>query len=107
MDEANDWYTHVGLVEYVEEAGTISVLSYIDGEVSRLIMNLDNPSDLEVDGVAHNTRLREPSDDDPPYSEYLAGELFAGFASLLGNRTEVVVLDSWDPGMSTTLTASR
>ena len=102
----NDWYAHVGIVESVDSAGTISVLSYLDGEVSRIYMNLEHASDIELDGTRINSELRAARESDPEYTRYLAGELFAGFGSLLGSRTEVVVLDSWSPD-STSMTASR
>jgi len=97
----NDWYTHVGLVESVDEAGTIGVLGYVDGRVARVWMNLDHPETDTRDGGELNTRLRARTSGDPEWTQYLAGELFAGFGSLLGNRTEVMVIDDWQPGSTT------
>lgn len=89
----NDWYSHVGIVESVDEQGTISLLSYLGGKVGRTYMNLESPALAERSGKTLNTRMKAESTG----SEFLAGKLFAGFASLLGNRTEVVVLDEWQP----------
>ena len=89
----NDWYSHVGIVESVDEQGTIALLSYLGGKVGRTYMNLESPALAERAGKPLNTRMKAESTG----SEFLAGKLFAGFASLLGNRTEVVVLDEWQP----------
>lgn len=89
----NDWYSHVGIVESVDEQGTIALLSYLGGKVGRTFMNLESPALAERAGKTLNTRMKAESTG----SEFLAGKLFAGFASLLGNRTEVVVLDEWQP----------
>jgi hypothetical protein len=89
----NDWYSHVGIVESVDEQGTIALLSYLGGKVGRTYMNLESPALAERSGKPLNTRMKAESSG----SEFLAGKLFAGFASLLGNRTEVVVLDEWQP----------
>lgn len=89
----NDWYSHVGIVESVDEQGTISLLSYLGGKVGRTYMNLESPAVGDRNGKTLNTRMKAESQG----TEFLAGKLFAGFASLLGNRTEVVVLDDWQP----------
>jgi surface antigen len=101
----NDWYTHVALVESVAADGTITLLSYLGGKVDRSFMNLEAPTLASREGSVVNSRLRRESDRDPAYTEYLAGKLFAGFGSLLGNRSEVIVLDDWKP--STSQSASR
>jgi hypothetical protein len=96
----NDWYTHVGLVEAVDTAGNIDVLSYLDGQVSRTRMNLERADvAMDGDGAIVNTTMRRPNNDDPAYTQYLASELFAGFGSLLGEATEFLVIDNWQPGM--------
>ncbi|MBN1945271.1 MAG: hypothetical protein JW797_06310 [Bradymonadales bacterium] len=98
---ANDWYTHIGVVESVDEQGNISVLSYLDRRVSRTYLNLEQPAATQNDGGrAINTAMRLPSPSDPPYTQYLASELFAGFGSLLGERNEFLVIDNWRPGMN-------
>lgn len=94
----NDWYTHTGIVEDVAPNGTIAVLSYVDGQVVRTFMNLENPALETLDGQTANTVMRRRSASDPEHTVYLAGQMFAGFAGLLGNRSEVTVLDRWQPG---------
>lgn len=103
----NDWYTHVGIVESVDASNTVTVLSFVDDSVTRLTMNLDRPDDATDGGVDVNSTLREPSRDDTPHTQYLAGQLFAGFGSLLGERTQVIVLDDWNPSSSPSLQARR
>ena len=98
---ANDWYTHVGLVEAVDEQGNIDILSYMDERVSRTHLNLEQPNQARSDeGDVINTSMRQRMDSDPAYTQYLSSELFAGFANLLGDRTEFLVVDNWQPGMS-------
>jgi len=97
----NDWYTHVGVVESVDDAGNISVLSYLDHRVSRTYLNLETPDLTRTDdGQLVNTAMRRQNENDPPYTQYLASELFAGFGSLLGDRNEFLVIDNWRPGMN-------
>jgi len=93
----NDWYTHIGIVEDVDSAGTVSVLSFISGAVSRTHLNLDAPSTERESGRTLNSTMRQATRQDPPNTQVLAGELFAGFGSLLGNRSEVYVIDQWRP----------
>ncbi len=95
----NDWYTHAGLVEGVDEDGTIYVLSYWDGKVQSFPINLEHPriGTDDRNKKVWNTVLRNKADDDPAFTQYLGGELFAGFGSLLGERTELVVVDDWKP----------
>lgn len=97
---ANDWYTHLGVVESVDQDGNISILSYLDDRVSRTHLNLERPGDARADDAVINTAMRQRRPGDPPYTQYLASELFAGFGSLLGERTEFLVIDNWQPGMS-------
>ncbi len=97
----NDWYTHVGMVEGVEEDGTIHVLSFLGGKVDSFPINLEHPrlASDESTGKMWNHPLRQQLDTDPPFTQYLGGELFAGFGSMLGDRTELIVIDNWTPGM--------
>lgn len=97
----NDWYTHIGVVESVDNDGDIFVLSYLDGQVARTHLNLESPNaSTDDDGDVINTVMRRRSENDPPYTQYLASELCAGFGSLLGERTEFLVIDNWQPGMN-------
>ncbi len=95
----NDWYTFVGLVERVRNSGTVSILGYRDGEVRSYKMNLEQPDSRRSGGQTVNSKLRQKSSDDPPFTRYLAGQLFAGYCSLLGDRSELLVVDNWQPGM--------
>lgn len=95
----NDWYTFVGLVERVRNSGTVSILGYRDGEVRSYKMNLEQPDSHRSGGQTVNSKLRQKSSDDPPFTRYLAGQLFAGYCSLLGDRSELLVVDNWQPGM--------
>ena len=102
----NDWYSHMGVVEGVDDDGTIAILSYMDERVTRSYMNLETPQ-LTSDeaGMTVNSEMRAAYPDDPAYTQYLSSDLFAGFGNLLGDRPEFVVIDNWEPGMN--LTASR
>jgi len=96
----NDWYTYVALVEGVDGSGTVTLLGYRGGEVRKFRMNLSNPDDRTSDGGdVVNTELRPEQSDDPPYTQHLAGQLFAGYCALLGDRSELLVVDNWQPGM--------
>lgn len=93
----NDWYTHVAVVEEVHRNGTIVMLSFRSGRVVRDAMNLEHKHERELNGQVVNAQLRAQSRQDADYTQYLAGELFAGFGSALGDIRDVVVLDSWSP----------
>jgi hypothetical protein len=94
----NDWYTHVGMVEAVDDKGNVHVLSYKDGKVTSFAINLEHPRKSSGDGIV-NVQLRPRAAGDADFTQYLGGELFAGFGNLLGERTELVVIDNWVPGM--------
>ena len=94
----NDWYTHVGLVESTRN-GVVSVLSYRQGSVQSFRMSLEHAAKQRHDGRVVNARIRPEQSDDPPYTQYLAGQLFAGYCGLLGDVSELVVIDNWQPGM--------
>lgn len=91
----NDWFTLVGLVEEVRDDGGMTFLAYVDGAVQRLHLHLERPGSEREGGRVLNSPLRanaRPSDE-----HRLASELFAGFASLFGDREEIHVLDHWTP----------
>jgi hypothetical protein len=95
----NDWYTHVALVES-RDGATVSLLGYRGGEVQRFAMNLESPNAKhDRHGHVTNSQMRPRRDDDPPFTQYLAGQLFAGTCSVLGDRDQLVVVDNWQPGM--------
>lgn len=85
----DDGLSHVAVVIEVRDDGTI-LMGH--GGTSRgrttLRMNLDHPDEREdSSGEVLNDWLRVKRDSDPPGTEYLAGELWRGFASF-GNVAE-------------------
>lgn len=93
----NDWYVHVGVIESTSKNGTIAILSYRAGAVTRDYMNLKHAHDAKIDGQRVNSTLRTKQKNDPAYTQYLAAELFAGFGSILGDRNQVRVMNAWKP----------
>lgn len=80
----NDWYTLGGVVEGVAPDGTVTVIVPDAGEICRRVMNPAKP-DVYRDGASGpvvNDILRPKRLDDAPATQYLAGTLFAGFATL-------------------------
>jgi hypothetical protein len=92
----NDWYTHVAIVDEVRTGGTVELLSFGVEKVSRAFLNLETPDDASEET---NTRLRSPANDDAPFTQYYAGQLFAGFCSLLDDKKDFISVDNWQPGM--------
>jgi len=97
----NDWYTHVGVVEGVDDDGTIHLLSFFSGRVQSSVVNLEHPEFERNDasGKLWNSPLRDKVKGEPAFTQHLASELFAGFGNVLGDRTEFIVIDNWVPGM--------
>jgi hypothetical protein len=95
----NDWYTHVGMVQLVGDDATAEVVAWHDGAVRVHTINLERPEVAEDSGNVINSRLREPGNDDAPFTQYYAGQLFAGFCGLLGEKDEFVLVENWQPGM--------
>lgn len=94
----NDWYTLVGIVEAVRPTGTVDFLAYHQGQVDRFHLNVDNPGIRHLNGnQTANSQLRKESKDDAPFTQYLSGQLFAGFCNVLGDREDLIVIDNWDP----------
>lgn len=96
----NDWYTHAAIVESLTENGAVTLLSYRGAKVSRTHMSLEQP-DAAMDryGAELNTQLRTPADGDAPFTQYLAGQLFAGTCAALGDQAQFIIVDNWEPGM--------
>lgn len=88
----NDWYTHVAVVEQVSADGTATALAWRGGSVVKLTVNPGKPDDVE-----QNSQLRVPTADDPPFTQYHAGQLFAGWCTVLDGKRDVIVMDSWSP----------
>jgi hypothetical protein len=96
----NDWYTHVALVEKLGKSGTVHLLGYRDGQVRSFVMNLASPDAArDQNGRKINDKLRPETENEPPYTRHLAGQLFAGWCAMLGDRSELLVVDNWQPGM--------
>jgi hypothetical protein len=77
----NDGLTHIGVVEEVEDGGTVSVIHRVARGVVRYRMNLAKP-DVRMNpatGRILNDALRAPG---PGRREFLTGQLFAGYATL-------------------------
>ena len=91
----NDWYTHVGVAESVDDR-TAVVAAYQDGKVQRLVVNLKHPSGAWQHGRQINTQLRPRRKADLPFTQYMAGELFAGACSTLP-RAPVKIDLGWHP----------
>lgn len=80
----NDWYSSCGVVSQVGEDGTVEFIAVVDRKVQKFVMNLKQPEVRrdESRGKVMNSYLRKKSLEDPEFTQYLAGELFAGFVSL-------------------------
>ena len=80
----NDWYSLCGVVKTVDEHGTVTFIAVVRGEVQELVLNLGRPEVRrdESRGAYLNSFLRSKSLSDPEYTQYLGGELYAGFASV-------------------------
>ena len=92
----NDWYTHVGIVTAIEN-GTATVSGWQSGEVRTFALNTAHPRDIERGGREINSQLRTPSSSDAPFTDYYAGQLFAGFCDIMGEQPNLVVIDGWKP----------
>ncbi len=80
----NDWYSLAGVVETVAADGTVTAILPSGGAIVRRVMNLRTPEIRRAGetGPIVNDVLRKKRLDDPPYTQYLAGELYAGFAAV-------------------------
>ena len=83
-DKVNDPLTHVGIVERQESDGTVVFISRVAGAVERYRMNLGLPHvHKTASGRILNDYLRRKDVTDRSNTRYLAGELFAQFATRL------------------------
>ena len=84
--KVNDPLTHVGIVERQEPDGTVVFISRVAGAVERYHMNLGLPHvHKTADGRILNDYLRRKDVCDQDDTSYLTGELFAQFATRVGN----------------------
>jgi hypothetical protein len=73
----DDPLTHVGIVEEVGADGTLQIIHRSNHGIVREPMNLLRPHDEKV-----NASLRASGRRDPPATQHLMGELFAGFGTV-------------------------
>ena len=84
--KVNDPLTHIGIVERLEPNGTIIFISRVADAIERYHMNLSLPHIHKTsDGRILNDYLRRRDAADPSNTGYLAGELFAEFATRVRN----------------------
>ncbi len=96
----NNWYTLVGIVEKVHRDGTVEFLTHRGNGVETLRLNLDQlDRETGSGGQIINSKLRTPTTDDAPFTQYLSGQLFAGYCNVLGDRRDLVLISNWEPGM--------
>ncbi len=78
----NDPLTHVGVVERVEEDGTIVFISRVSRAIERYRINLTRPGlHKSGDGRLLNDFMRRKRPRDPGNTRYLTGQLFAAFGT--------------------------
>jgi len=83
-DRFNDPLTHVGVVEGVERDGTVVFVSRVAGGIERYRMNLRMPDTHRTsDGRVLNDFMRRKEFRDPEATQYLTGQLFAAFGTLI------------------------
>ncbi len=92
----NDWYTHVGIIENVD-SGTATVIGWTKNGVIQSKLNVALARDAAGQSEDTNSQLRQPESTDAPFTEYHAGQLFAGFCDVLGEKPNLVVIDGWTP----------
>jgi hypothetical protein len=79
----DDRLTHVGIVERVDDDGTIILIHKGGSGVSRIVMNLRHRrQQVDEAGEPINSYLRGRTPRDRKRTRYLAGELWRGFGSL-------------------------
>ena len=79
----NDPLTHVGIVEIVEQNGTVVFISRVSNAIERYRMNLRQPNTIRApDGRLLNDYMRRKQRGDPSATGYLTGQLFSGFGRL-------------------------
>lgn len=80
----NDPLTHVGVVERVEQDGTVVFISRVAEAIERYRMNLALPHvHRTADGRVLNDYMRRKQPTDPDEMGHLTGELFAFFGTRL------------------------
>jgi hypothetical protein len=84
----DDTFTHVGVVERVDDDGTLHVVHLGSKGVVRIRMNLLRPNDYKNDsGKVLNSFLRRRTKSDRRGTQYLSGQLYSGMASFWAAST--------------------
>ena len=80
----NDWYSSVGVVSQLDDDGTIGFIGPGPRDVQEMRLNLVRPRTRrdEKRQLVLNDYVRPKKLSDPAVTQYLAGELFAGFGRL-------------------------
>lgn len=79
----NDWYTHIAVVKSVESTGTAYLSAKHGKKLQTFTMSLKYPDMASTEsGNPLNSELRPRKNSDAPYTQYLAGELYAGTCAL-------------------------
>ncbi|MGH7255913.1 MAG: CHAP domain-containing protein, partial [Nitrospirales bacterium] len=79
----NDRWTHVGIVERVQDDGTVVFISRVSRGIERYRINLRYPHlHRSGDGRLLNDFMRKKRRTDPSQTQYLTGQLFAAFGTL-------------------------
>lgn len=80
----NDPLTHIGIVEQIEQDGTVIFISRVAGAVARYRMNLRQPHiHKTAEGRLLNDYIRRKRPTDPENTARLTGELFSFYGNLL------------------------
>ncbi len=80
----NDPLTHVGIVEQVERDGTVTFVSWVSTGIKRYRMNLQRPHiHKTAKGRILNDYMRRKGRGDPKNMQYLTGQLFAAFGTVV------------------------
>lgn len=80
----NDPLTHVGIVEQIQQDGTVTFISRVAGAIARYRMNLRQPHlHKTAEGHLLNDYIRRKRPTDPENTVRLTGELFSSYGNLL------------------------
>lgn len=79
----DDPITHIGIVEKIDEDGTISMIHLLKGRVVRGYLNLEHPRVHKMNGKIINSYIRRPQPRDPKGTPYLMGEAYHGYTKSL------------------------
>jgi len=81
--------SHIGLVEKVDEDGTITFIHKGSMGIVRDYLNLKIPSKTSDENEKTlNSYLRRKRNSDPPATKYLAGELFEAYGNIIDPKSQ-------------------